>query len=174
MRIARLYPRVVRAAVVVWMCTGTCAFAQDPPAPEPAPEIVPLPAAALLPVQRLDADARQSQTAIVWRPAPPEPKRPAALVPLYGSLIALQALDLHSSRRALANGSSYEANPAMSPIVRNSAAFVAVKAAATGGVIWISERLWKRQPKKALVFTALVNAAMGTVVANNYRLQMQK
>ena len=44
----------------------------------------------------------------------------------------------------------------------------------TGGVIWISERLWKRQPKKALVFTALVNAAMGTVVANNYRLQMQK
>ena len=97
------------------------------------------------------------------------PERPAALMPLYGSLIALQGLDIHSTRSALDSGGS-EANPAMRPLVQNSAAFVAVKAGATAGVIWASEKLWKKNRKAAVIFASVVNVAMAAVVANNYRV----
>jgi hypothetical protein len=99
-----------------------------------------------------------------------EPRRPAAMLPLYGSLIALQGLDIHSTRRAIGSGAGSEANPAMRPIVKNSAAFVAVKAGATAGVIWASEKLWRKNRKAAVVFAGVVNAAMAAVVANNYRV----
>lgn len=97
-------------------------------------------------------------------------ERPSALLPLYGSLIALQGLDIHSTRRGLTSGSGRELNPAMRPVVRNSAAFIATKAAATAGVIWASEKMWKKNRKAALIFTTLVNTAMAAVVANNYRV----
>jgi hypothetical protein len=100
-----------------------------------------------------------------------EPKhRPAALIPLYGSLIALQGLDIHSTRSGMHSGQTREANPLMGPIVENGAAFVAVKAAATVGAIWCAEKMWKKSPKKALVFTVLINATMAAVVTHNYRL----
>lgn len=101
--------------------------------------------------------------------APEPPERPAALMPLYGSLVALQGLDIHSTRSALGSGGS-EANPAMRPVVKNSAAFVAVKAGATVGVIWASEKLWRKNRKAAVIFASVVNGAMAAVVANNYRV----
>ena len=97
-------------------------------------------------------------------------RRPAALVPLYGSLIALQGLDMHSTRRGMSSGRTREANPLMGPVVRNDAAFFAVKAAATAGAIWCAEKLWKKHPKRALVFTVLLNATMAAVVTHNYRV----
>jgi hypothetical protein len=99
-----------------------------------------------------------------------KPERPAALLPLYGSLIALQGLDIHSTRRGLASGAGRELNPAMRPVVGNSAAFIAVKASATAGVIWASEKMWKKNRKASVIFTALVNTAMAAIVANNYRV----
>src|SRR5438552_19114659 len=42
-------------------------------------------------------------------------RRPPALIPLYASFIALEALDVHSTSRALSNG-AVEANPAMSAL----------------------------------------------------------
>ena len=99
-----------------------------------------------------------------------EPRRPNALLPLYGSLIALQGLDIHSTRRALSSAGSSEANPVMEPFVRNSAAFIAVKAGATAGVIWASEKMWKKNRKAAVVFATAVNVAMAAIVANNYRV----
>ena len=99
-----------------------------------------------------------------------KPRRPGALLPLYGSLIALQGLDIHSTRSALSSPGAREANPAMRPVVDNSAAFLVTKAAATTGVIWASEKLWKKNRKAAVIFTGLVNAAMTAVVAHNYRV----
>ncbi len=96
--------------------------------------------------------------------------RPAALVPLYGSLVALQGLDIHSTRRALRSGGTREANPALRPLVKHGAVFIGVKAGATAGVIWASERMWKKNRKAAVVFAGLVNVAMAAVVANNYRV----
>ena len=63
-----------------------------------------------------------------------------------------------------------EANPAMQPVVKNSAAFIAVKAGATAGVIWASEKMWKKNRKAAVVFATVVNVAMAAIVANNYRV----
>jgi hypothetical protein len=99
-----------------------------------------------------------------------EPRRPGALMPLYASLLALEGLDIHSTRKAIASGRGREGNPAMAPVVRNSAAFLAVKAGATVGVIWASEKLWKKHRKASVIFAAAVNAAMAAVVANNYRV----
>jgi hypothetical protein len=58
----------------------------------------------------------------------------------------------------------------MRPVVGNSAAFIAVKASATAGVIWASEKMWKKNRKASVIFTALVNTAMAAIVANNYRV----
>ena len=97
-------------------------------------------------------------------------QRPAALMPLYGSLVALQGLDIHSTRRGMSSGKTREANPVMGPVVGNSAAFIAVKAAVTAGAIWTAEKLWKKHPKRAVIFTVLLNATMAAVVTHNYRL----
>lgn len=101
---------------------------------------------------------------------PGEPRRPAALLPLYASLGVLQALDVHSTSRGIAAGGR-EANPVMQPIVGNRAAFIGVKAATTAGVVWASERLWRKQNRKAaIVLTALTNVGLAAVVAHNYRV----
>ena len=97
-------------------------------------------------------------------------RRPAALLPLYGSLVALQGLDIHSTRRGMSSGATREANPMMGSIVKNGTAFVAVKAAATTGAIWATEKLWKKHPKRAVIFAALLNATMAAVVTHNYRV----
>ena len=97
----------------------------------------------------------------------PEPRRPAALVPMYASLAALQAADFVSTTRALSSGAAYEANPIMRGVVGSPAAFLAVKAGTTAGTIWIAERLRKKHPVRALVLMASTNALMAAVVAHN-------
>ena len=103
-----------------------------------------------------------------------EPRRPEALFPLYASLITLQGLDIHSTRRAIGSGSAQEANPVIRGVVHNSAAFIAVKAGATAGVIWVSEKMWKKNRKGAVIFAVVVNAALAAVVANNYRTHRER
>ena len=83
--------------------------------------------------------------------APAEaPQRPAALVPLYVSFAALQALDIHSTLRAPELG-GHEANPIVGGMLGSPAAFVAAKAGMTAAVYYASERLWKRNKAAALV-----------------------
>ena len=98
-------------------------------------------------------------------PAP----RPAALMPLYGSLIGLQALDFDSTRRAMASGAGREANPLMRSVVGRPAALVAVKAGATGAIIFASERLHKtHHPAAAVMLMIGINSAYAMIVAHNY------
>ena len=109
-------------------------------------------------------------------PAPPfhltEPvpaPRPAALMPLYGSLIGLQALDFDSTRRAVASGAGREANPLMRSVVGQPAALLAVKAGATGAIIFASERLRKtHHPAAAVMLMIGINSAYAMIVAHNY------
>jgi uncharacterized protein DUF5658 len=118
------------------------------------------------------------------RPVPPLPSRPprprstslvstrpSPLVPLYAGFATLQALDYHSTRRALADGSAYEANPLMRSIVKSPPAFIAVKAAATAGVIVVGEKLWKKNRTGAVLFMAGTTAAMAVVVGRNYAVR---
>lgn len=104
-------------------------------------------------------------------PLAPDVSRPAPLVPLYASFAMLQALDYHSTRRALADGSAREANPLMRSIVKNPPAFIAVKAAATAGVIVLGERMWKKSRVGAVLFVAGTTAAMAVVVGRNYAVR---
>lgn len=166
MRIVRRVSSVARAAVVAACVAGAVpAFAQVA-VKDPAP----LPGISFAPdASHLDGEATQLQPPYA-RVAAQKPDRPAALLPLYGSLIALQGLDIHSTRRGLDSGSARELNPAMRPVVHNGAAFIAVKASATAGVIWVSEKMWKNHPKRTVIFAALVNTAMAAVVARNYRI----
>jgi hypothetical protein len=97
--------------------------------------------------------------------------RPASLLPMYASFATLQALDYHSTRQALAGGSAAEANPLMRSIVTHPPAFIAVKAAATAGVIVMGEKMWKKNRLGAILFVAGANAAMAVVVGRNYAVR---
>src|SRR5262249_3691476 len=77
-------------------------------------------------------------------------RRPASLPVLYASFAALQAFDFVSTRQALARGGA-EANPAMKGIVKNAAAFAAVKAATTLGPMLIAQRMWRTNRVGAVV-----------------------
>ena len=172
MRVFRPSIPLVRAALVaIALFVAVPALAQEsaPSAAEIRLEPISLTAASLRGDVQLPVPQRPPifTAPVINMPDPPE--RPAALMPLYGSLIALQGLDVHSTRSALGSGGS-EANPAMRPVVKSSAAFVAVKAGATAGVIWASEKLWRKNRKAAVIFASVVNVAMAAVVANNYRV----
>jgi hypothetical protein len=91
-------------------------------------------------------------------------------VPLYVSFAALQALDFHSTRRALASGAGREGNPAMAGLVHRPAAFAAVKAATAAGVIYLAERLRTRSRLASIVVMSAVNSMYAVVVAHNYRV----
>jgi hypothetical protein len=101
------------------------------------------------------------------RTAPVSVDRPAALVPLYISFAALQALDVDSTYRVLGQGGR-EANPLAATFVRNPPALIALKAATAAGAIAIAERVRKHSPKAAMLLMIGLNSAMATVVAHNY------
>jgi hypothetical protein len=130
---------------------------------EPA---APAPAALLYAAPRALPDAVP-----VVIPEPPaasaKQKRPSALVPMYVSFAVLQGLDYRSTTRALRSGAGREANPLMRPIVGNRPAFLAVKAATGIGTIWAGEKLWKKNRAAAVVLMAVMNGAIGAVVAHN-------
>jgi hypothetical protein len=96
-------------------------------------------------------------------------RRPGALLPLYASFITLQALDLYSTTAALDHG-AVEANPAMSGLTGNALAMAAVKGAGTAGVIYATEKLWKRNKAAAIGLMIGANSAMIWVVQHNYGL----
>ena len=95
-------------------------------------------------------------------------RRPDSLVPLYASFCTLQVLDTHSTWRAIDHG-AVEANPVLRGVVGNQAGLVALKAAGTAGVIYASEKMWKRNRTASIVFMIAANSAMAWVVQNNYR-----
>ena len=147
-------PRIA-AAFLASMVAGSVASAQE------------LPAASL-------RDAAQTQ---VLPAAPPgidtagsglAQQRPGALFPLYVSFGTLQILDAHSTSRAINNG-AVETNPVMKGIAGNEVALLAVKAAGTAGVVFASEKLWKRSRTAAVILMIATNASMAWVVQHNYR-----
>lgn len=90
------------------------------------------------------------------------------LVPLYVSLGVLQALDVHSTTRAL-NAGGVEANPLMRGVANQPGALLAVKAGGAASTIWLTHKLARRNRTGAFIVMAAVNSAYAIVVANNYR-----
>jgi hypothetical protein len=88
---------------------------------------------------------------------------------MYVSFAGLQLLDAMSTRKALARGAT-EANPAMAGIVKNSTAFMAIKAGTAVSTMFLAERVAKNHPRRAMILMAVLNAGYAAVVAHNYRV----
>jgi hypothetical protein len=123
-----------------------------PLAPVPAPS--PTPAA-----------TRSDSTEVVTPATGPSRSTFASL---YAGLIATQALDVHSTLRALDAGHA-EANPVARWATGNPATFIAFKAGATAGMMYFTERLRKKHPTRAMILLAAIDTAYAFVVAHNYR-----
>lgn len=112
-----------------------------------------------------------SQIGPIQAPAPrglePDARRPGALVGLYGSLAALNVLDVYSTRRAL-NSGAREVNPVMASASGNFGAMLAIKAATTTSSIYLAERLWKKNRAAAIVTMVAVNGATAAIAARNF------
>jgi hypothetical protein len=89
------------------------------------------------------------------------------LVPLYVSLGVLQALDAHSTTRAL-NAGGVEANPLMRGVAGQPLALIAVKAGGAASTIWLTHKLAGRSRTGAFIVMGAVNSAYAMVVAHNY------
>ena len=90
------------------------------------------------------------------------------MLPLYASFAGLQALDAHSTVRALQNGGS-EANPLMRGLADRPAALYAVKAGVAASAILLTERLRPRHRVGAVALMAALDSLYTMVVVHNYR-----
>ena len=88
---------------------------------------------------------------------------------MYVSFAALQVMDLVSTNKAISAG-AVEANPAMSGIVKNKGAFMAVKVGTAAAAAFFSEKLAKNHPRRATIVMAVLNTVYAGVVAHNYRV----
>jgi Domain of unknown function (DUF5658) len=90
------------------------------------------------------------------------------LVPLYVSFATLQALDAHSTLRAL-NAGATEANPIVAGVAGTPAALVAMKAGVAASTIYLVEKVRVKSRRAAIVLMAALNSAYAAIVAHNYR-----
>ncbi|MQA28413.1 MAG: hypothetical protein GEU82_01040 [Luteitalea sp.] len=100
------------------------------------------------------------------RPSPAA--RPSGLVPLYVSFGVLQALDMHSTHRALTAGGS-EGNPVVSAL-QSPLAMGALKVGATAGIIVLTEKLRKNNRIAAIVTMVALNSGYAMIVSHNYSI----
>ena len=95
-------------------------------------------------------------------------ERPRLLIPMYISFAALQAMDAHSTMKAVDRG-YVEVNPLVAPSTRNGAAMAAMKIAVTASVVVGTEKLWRHNRAAAIAAIIVVNGAYAAIVAHNYR-----
>jgi len=105
-------------------------------------------------------------------PADRSSRRGLLITSLYVSFIALQALDAHSTIRALDRGAR-ESNPMIAPFAENTAALIALKAGTAAGVIYMTDRVRRHNRVASIVIMAAANSVYATIVARNYRVAQQ-
>jgi hypothetical protein len=81
----------------------------------------------------------------------------------------MQALDVHSTLRALGRG-GVEANPLMASATRNKTAFIALKAGVALSTVMAARNMSKRNKVAAIVTLVAINSAYAFVVNHNYRV----
>ena len=86
---------------------------------------------------------------------------------LYATYGTFQALDVHSTLKALDNGGA-EGNPLVRTVAESPAGLIAVKAASTAGFVYVVERLRKKNRTAAFVLAIGVTSLQAYVVAHNY------
>ena len=153
-------PATAQDLVAANTLSSTVLFATAPLVPTPAVTVAAAAAAPTAP-----------QT--FARPSVASPGRPSLLPALYGTQVALQAMDAHSTFQAISRG-AHEANPLLQSAAGNKGAMVAVKAGVAVSTIWMAERMWRRGNRTAAILSMVaVNSATALVVAHNYRVSGQ-
>jgi hypothetical protein len=95
--------------------------------------------------------------------------RPAAMVPLYFSLAALEAADVWSTYALLPAGGR-EANPLLAPVIGSPIATSALKAGTAAAFVLAIEHLRTAHPKISMALLTAVNGYVATAVSHNYVL----
>jgi len=93
----------------------------------------------------------------------------SVLTALQATTVATQILDVHSTMKALNNG-AVEANPMMSGVVKNRAAFIGVKSAMGAGLMYATHKMARRNKVAAIVTSAAINSAYLVVAHHNYKV----
>jgi hypothetical protein len=102
------------------------------------------------------------------RPAPPTGRGP--LIPLYVAFGTLQALDVHSTLRAINSGAGVERNPVVKGFVDRPAMMIAVKGGVTTATILLADRVRVHNRVGAIILMAALDSAYAIVVAHNYSI----
>jgi len=96
------------------------------------------------------------------------PASARALTSLQVSFVALEALDVFSTMRAMRHGHS-EANPLMRGVAGNSIAMATVKAGAAASTILLVRQVARKNRVAAIAMMIGMNTALSVVVARNLR-----
>ena len=153
------------------------AYAQDLAADSrlvfvPVSMLAPVVMPAVPPDTRLDVDPAvpdQTIAPIVQPYRRVDTGESALLTSLYVTTAITQALDIHSTMRAMDRG-GVETNPLLSGIAGNKAAFIAVKSAVAAGSIFAARRLAKRNKVAAIATLFALNTAYAFVAHHNYKV----
>jgi hypothetical protein len=121
------------------------------------------------PGARLDLTALDQRSLSLPIPPVDRPRGSALLASLYAATAVMQALDVHSTMKALEAG-AVEANPLMSGVTKNRGAFMAAKAAVAAGTVFAVQRIAKRNKVAAIVTAVAINGAYAMVVRHNYKI----
>ena len=105
-------------------------------------------------------------------PAPPPAhdrtlRMPKGHVWLETSFLALQAVDVHSTLRAIDQG-GHEANPLLRHVAHSPTAMLAIKSGAAALTVYANERFWKRKPRAALTLMIAESTLYAVIAAHNY------
>ena len=96
-------------------------------------------------------------------------RRLGVLLPLYASFAGLQALDAHSTMRALQNGAT-ERNPLLGDVAGQPAALFALKAGVTASTISPDREAAPETPWwAAIALMTALDSFYAMVVVHNYR-----
>ena len=158
--------RIAILVVFVGACTGFArvASAQDAPAAAAGTAVV-------SPTASQPSDTPPSTSVpppVLGRVAPPaESPRSPVLTFLYGFTAGTQAMDVHSTRRALEAG-GFETNPFMKAISKHTSGLIATKAGMTVGTIMVTEAIARHHKTTAMLTLIAINSAYVYVVQHNY------
>jgi len=157
-----MLPGVLLAACLLAAPFTAVAFAQDDPGADRGPSSPNL-AVSIGPISFGSAPiARQDP-----QPATESMKSKVLIRSLYVTTGVVQALDAHSTFKALDAGAE-ETNPMVRSFASNKGAFVALKAGMTVGIIYAGHHLYKKNKVAGVLALVGVNVAYGLIVAHNY------
>ena len=131
----------------------------------------------LIPVSLLSAESVAKMAAESTEATLPQMVAPAkadnggkTLVLLQAGMVALQAMDIVSTRQALSRPGAYEANAAFGSANPSMGATIALKAGATASIILLTNRIAKTNRVAAIVTMVALNSAYATISAHNFAI----